>query len=62
MAKNEKLAVLLGDDLSDRIVDAGLMTPADIETASDDELKRLLELTDDELAHLREVFPAARRE
>jgi hypothetical protein len=57
MARNEKLAVLLGDDLSDRIVGASLVTPADVEKASDDELIALLELTDAELAQIRAVFP-----
>ena len=57
MAKNKKLAVLLGNDLSDRVVEAGLMTPAGVERASDDELVALLNLDDAELEQIRAVFP-----
>jgi hypothetical protein len=57
MARNEKLAVLLGADLSDRVVDANLVTPADVENASDDNLVALLDLTDAELEQIRAVFP-----
>jgi hypothetical protein len=57
MARNEKLAVLLGAGLSDRVVDANLVTPADVENASDDNLVALLDLTDAELEQIRAVFP-----